>query len=146
MTALEESVASGQVSPAQIEAHRVAGDLPITMHEPMSAAKKLFTSWDAEANEAERIALRDRVANLKPQTLRDVIDGATDEQAHVWCKVSDVRAALDDAERYRSLVQIGVTETASIRERRNGCILWFGPSVESGPTGTAIYAAIKATS
>lgn len=34
MTALDEAVASGQVSPAQIEAHRVAGELPIVMFEP----------------------------------------------------------------------------------------------------------------
>ena len=44
-------------------------------------------------------------------TLRETIDGATDENMHVWCKVSDVRAALADAQRYR-LVLAKVTAVA----------------------------------
>jgi len=70
---LKVAIASGQVSAAEIEAHRVAGEL----HEIY----------------ASRIE--------KPQTLRETIDGASDEQAHVWCKVSDVRKVLDDVQVYR---------------------------------------------
>jgi len=70
---LKIAIASGQVSAKEIEAHRVAGEL-----------REIYAS---------RIA--------KPQTLRETIDGASDEQAHVWCKVADVRAALDDVQIYR---------------------------------------------
>ena len=139
MTNLPAAIDSGQVSAEQIEAHHEAGELSIVMFEPMSAA------WTPEMlREAKS---RNRIEMQKPQTLREICDGVAGQKfGTVAVPVAMLRAALDDAGRYRSLVQIGVTETASIRERRNGCILWFGPSVESEPNGTAIYAAIKATS
>lgn len=45
--------------------------------------------------------------DLSGPTLRQTIEGTGNEQVSVWCKVSDVRAALDDAERYRFLRTVG---------------------------------------
>ena len=57
MTELQTAIDSGQVSAAQIEAHRAAGELPITMHDDGR------TYFD------------------KPQTLRETIDSASSDGA-----------------------------------------------------------------
>ena len=160
MSQLQQAIASGQVSAAQIEAHRAAGelpDLPIVMFEPMASPYVTQEQFD-------------RVFLVSPQpTLRAMIEAAL---GHYWdfafsegvTKISrgseanavlhNVRTALDkndaalraallDADKWQGLMQVGVTETQSMRCRKNGSVLWFGPSVESAPNGTAIYAAIK---
>ena len=134
ITPLEQAVMSGQVSPAQIEAHRAAGELPempIEMFEPPAATE----GWAAEeieqviccldddavklldqnpedemAHNMQRAAAMIQIFSarhnndLKLMTLREIIDCATDEQALVWCEVADVRAALLDAERFQELL------------------------------------------
>ena len=105
---LKAAIASGQVSAAQIEAHHDAGELPIVMFEPRfqhtycsQCGRDCGPGDDGVSGCAGHAAIAQPV---QPEpTLRETIDGATDENMHVWCKVSDVRAALADAERYRWL-------------------------------------------
>ena len=107
MTAREQAVNSGQVSAAQIEAHRAAGELPIVMFElrfqhtycsqcgmDCGPGMEGFSSCGNHIADASK-----KVA--KPQTLREMCDAAFGG----WVNVpeADLRAALDDAERYRWL-------------------------------------------
>ena len=102
MTELQIAIASGQASASQIQAHRVAGELRDPMKSyPTQHCKTTGMSCNRGCTSCT-------VADdEKPETLRETIDGAGDESAHVWCKVSDVRAALLDAERYRFHRTIG---------------------------------------
>ena len=117
MTNLQQAISSGQVSAAQVEAHRVAGDLPIVM-----------------------------IERHEPQTLRDVIDGATDESAHVLCKVSDVRKALDDAAAYAFIRANLIDSESSVIEDAFDASGHAGKYPTENEFDTVIRAAIKATS
>ena len=109
MTNLQAAIASGQVSAAQIEAHHVAGELPIEMLCREPALKPRFQrtycsqclkdcgpGMDGVAGCADHIA---DASKMVPKTLREAIDSASGNDALIMCRAGDVRAALDDAER-----------------------------------------------
>lgn len=101
-TDLQTAISSGQVSAAQIEAHRAAGELPIQMFEPMAS---LYVTQ----------AQFDRVFPMSPSpTLRETIDSATDQAIEqltadghyelAEALRADIRAALLDAERFQEFL------------------------------------------
>ena len=113
MSQLQQAIASGQVLAAQIEAHRAAGELPIVMFEPrLCPANNVICSQGCAQNGActsnvdaamtEVFGEIDRgysPAEL-PQSLRERCDAEFGDWVNV--PVADLRAALDDAERYHA--------------------------------------------
>lgn len=149
MTELQQAIASGQVSAAQIEAHRAAGEMPIQMFEPRfqhtycsQCGRDCGPGDEGFSSCGNHIADASKKVSA-PQTLRETIDNTSSDDAMVMCRAGDVRAALLDAERVQYLISTG----AAIRQQGSRFYLLFKDSTEQSlvyeTAGDSIDAAMK---
>jgi hypothetical protein len=116
-----------------------AGELPVQMFEPAvcgQVSDGIACRWIRRGSEKLCPDCNPRIE--REQTLREIIDGATGEDMHVYVPVAALRAALDDAERYQWLRR----RTPGSAYRVMGIIYSEG----GASVDAAIDAAIKATS